>query len=133
MGTWAIDALGNDDAADWLSDLYDGDSLKLIEQTLSSVLVEDYLDAGPAKEALAAAEAVAYLQGRPDGAVPIEVEVEAWARSSKLVPTPGIVEKAHEAIDRILADESELRDLWQHSDELETWKASVLNLRSRIR
>lgn len=132
MGTWAIDALGNDDAADWLYTLYDGAGLKVIDETLSAVAMPDYVEAPQAQEALAAAEVVARLQGRPDATVPLDEELDGWIRRSKLIPPPALVQKAHKAIDRILADQSELLELWQESDEFEAWKASVLNLRSRI-
>jgi hypothetical protein len=133
MGTWAIDALGNDDAGDWLGTLYDGDGLDVIDETLSAVATLDYVEAPQAAEALAAAEVIAHLQGRPDTTMPPHEELEGWVKSSKLVPTPALVDKAHQAIDRILADQSELLELWQESDEFEAWKASVLNLRSRVR
>ena len=133
MGAWAIDALGNDDAGDWLDTLYDGDGLDVIDETLSAVATLDYIEAPQAAEALAAAEVIARLQGRSDMmALPYE-ELDGWVKSSKLAPTLALVEKAHQAIDRILADQSELLELWQESDEFEAWKASVLNLRSRIR
>lgn len=132
MGTWAIHALGNDDAADFLDALYDSDSLAVIDAAISSVLDKDYIEAPEADQALAAVEVIARLQGRPDTSVPAYEELDAWIAANKRVPPLDLIHRTHLAIDRVLAEGSELSELWQESDELDAWMSSVENLRSRL-
>ena len=67
MGAWDATSFGNDTANDWAYDLEKCDDLSYIESTLQEVLDtgDDYLDSDPASEAIAAAEVLAWLRGRP--------------------------------------------------------------------
>ena len=46
--------------------------------------------------------------------------------------TPPLLEKARLAFERILAESSELRQLWQDSEHYADWQADVAHLRSRV-
>ena len=48
-------------------------------------------------------------------------------------PSPALLARANAIIDRILSDDSELKDLWADSDENSNWLASVDDLRQRLR
>ena len=63
MGTWAVDAFGNDDAADWAYGLENVKDLSLVEATLDKAIASagEYLEAPEAAEALAAIEVIARL------------------------------------------------------------------------
>ena len=67
MGTWALDAFGNDYAMDWAQDLHEYKTLELVETTLDNVIDSQQaeLEAPFAAEALAALEVIARLQGQP--------------------------------------------------------------------
>lgn len=67
MGTWALDAFGNDYAMDWAQDLHEYKTLELVETTLDNVIdsQEAQLEAPFAAEALAALEVIARLLGKP--------------------------------------------------------------------
>lgn len=134
MGTWAIDALGNDDACDWAYGLDECDDLSFVEETLDQVLSEgtEYLESPDACEALAAIEVIARLQGNSGEKNAYSESIDAWVEKTKLVPTKALAAKAHTVIDRILANESELKELWQESEEFDAWQASVKNLAARV-
>jgi hypothetical protein len=59
--------------------------------------------------------------------------VDSWVEKVKLTPDRSVIIKAHQVLQRVLADPSELLELWQESDEFETWHASVHDLMARVR
>jgi len=134
MGAWDMDAFGNDDACDWAYGLEDVKDLSLIESTLNKVIQvgDQYLDSPSACEALAAAEVLARLQGHWGERNAYTEAVDNWVEETKLTPTPELARKAHLAINRILAKDSELQELWQDSENYDAWLASVNDLKSRI-
>lgn len=134
MGTWSVDSFGNDTACDWSYSLENHNDLSFVEESLKKVLnAESTLEASEAEEALAAAEVVARLQGHWGERNSYTETVDKWVESLRLKPTKPLIQKAHQAIDRILSEKSELLELWHESGEFEEWKASVMNLKSRIR
>jgi hypothetical protein len=135
MGCWAIDAFGNDDAADWAYGLEECNDLSLIESTLDKVLAvtsEEYLEAPYASEALAAIEVIARLQGHWGERNAYTETVDSWVEKTKLKPSQALMQKAYRTIERILSDQSELRELWEESEEFDAWRASVEELKSRV-
>jgi hypothetical protein len=135
MGAWSVDSLGNDDACDWAYGLDGCADLSLVEEALDKVLDEgvDYLEAPDACEALAAIEVIARLQGNWGERSSCSEPIDAWVEKTKLVPGKALAAKARMVIERILADESELKELWQDSDEFDAWQASVKDLAARVR
>src|SRR5687767_1933227 len=135
MGAWAVDAFGNDDACDWAYGLEEVEDLSLVEAALDAVTSSagEYLDAGTASEALAAIEVIARLQGHWGERSAYSENVDDWVEKTGLEPSDELAQKAHQAIDRILADESELKELWQDGDDYDAWVASVEELRGRVR
>jgi len=141
MGTWAVDAFGNDFALDWAQDLQESKDLFFIEDTLNNVLSPDsadYLEAPFAAEGLAAIEVLARLYGRR-GTAGEEDEntegVDAWVEEVSKKTSKrrtDLIEKSQRAIEHILSERSELRELWQDSEHYEAWRASVEELKQRI-
>ncbi|KAB8057959.1 DUF4259 domain-containing protein [Janthinobacterium sp. FT14W] len=134
MGTWATDAFGNDYAMDWAQDLHEYKTLELVETTLDNVIdsQEAELEAPFAAEALAALEVIARLLGKPGADDPATAEVDEWVAACKKKVTPPLLEKARLALDRIVAESSELRQLWQDSEHFADWQADVAHLRARV-
>ena len=136
MGTWALDAFGNDYAMDWAQDLHEYKTLELVETTLDNVIdsQEAELEAPFAAEALAALEVIARLQGQPGEGEddPATAEVDEWVAACKKKVTPPLLEKARLAFERITAESSELRQLWQDSEHFADWQADVAALRARV-
>ena len=133
MGTWSVDAFGNDDAADWAFELAISDDLSLVEAAINGALADsDYLDAADAAIALAAIEVIARLNGNWGDRNAYTEPVDAWIAQVNVQPEPELLARARAAIDRILSEDSEMLELWQDSGDYEAWLGSVENLRSRI-
>lgn len=134
MGTWAVDAFGNDDACEWAYELENVRDTSFIEETLAKATEtgSDYFEAADACEVLAAAEVVARMQGHFSVRNAHTQIVDTWVGAYKDKPTPALRKKACAAIERVLSQPSELLELWQESDEFDAWQSSVLALKSRI-
>jgi len=136
MGTWAVDAFGNDYAQDWAQDLHETSNMDAVEDTLNTALDEaaGELDAPFAAEALVAIEVLARLQGKGGKRSDDSALVDEWveARKARAKPRADLAEKAVRVLDRILSEHSELRALWQDSEHYEAWRASVEDLRARL-
>jgi hypothetical protein len=134
MGTWSHEPFGNDTASDWAYDLVKQKDLSLVEKAIQNVLDNgtDYLDFDSAVEAVAAVEVLARALGRGTQTDASTDEVDAWLKSVAAVPSPDLLSKARDALARILAQDSELRELWAESDEFEDWESSIMALQSAV-
>lgn len=67
MGRWDATSFGNDTANDWVYLLEESDVLSHIEATFQKILDagDDFVEGSYAEEAIAAAEVLAWLRGRP--------------------------------------------------------------------
>ncbi|MFG6458029.1 DUF4259 domain-containing protein [Roseateles sp. BYS96W] len=133
MGAWSPDAFGNDDALDWAQGLDEVDDLSLIESALSPVVDGrgQEVDASQASEALAALEVVARLRGQVSEAAFPDV-ADDWVSRTRLVPPEPLLRRGLAALDRIEGSDSELRALWDESDSVQDWLASLADLRRRL-
>lgn len=131
MGAWSHEPFGNDTACDWAYGLAEAKDLSSIEEAIDRVIDsdEDYLDADAATEAVAAIEVIAKLLGRGTQSDSYTEDVDRWVSASTSKPNPALRNKARQAIQRILGDESELRALWDESADAAQWKASMEQLR----
>jgi len=133
MGCWAIGSFGNDDAADWVAELIEHEDLGLVRETIAEVLaIDGYLDAPYATRGLAAIELVALALGRPTSAANAEEELMAWVASARPSVDAALVSQAIAAIDRITGPESELRDLWEETEDFNAWQVDVASLRAQL-
>lgn len=137
MATWGIGPYANDFAQDWAEDLQESNDLYFIENTLDNVLSgegADVLEAPYGAEGLAAVEALLRLFGR-DGASDEDTQaVDDWvgAIKGRFRPRADLFEKAGRALDLILSERSELRELWHDSEHYEPWRAGVLAQKARL-
>ena len=130
-----IRAFDNDMANDWAYGLEETDDLSLVKSAfveLDQGADEDGLDSDLACNALAACEVLARLLGRPGYNDSYTEKVDDWVKAHRSVPPPALIVRANAAIDRVLAEDSELRELWDESEEGETWRKSVEELRARL-
>jgi hypothetical protein len=134
MGTWSHESFGNDDACDWASELVGRNDLELITATLDVVLAagDTYLEAPAASEAIAAAEVVARLQGNFGTRDAYSRSVDEWVVKMNLTPPPTLARKAHQVLDRILREPSELLELWEEGGDGAPWIEAIKDLRARI-
>jgi Domain of unknown function (DUF4259) len=133
MGTWGIGSFENDDAADFMIDLLDSGDLSLVREVLDNVLTStEYVEAPDATLAIVAAEIVAAARGRPTLAAQQEEGLADWIARLRPTIDAHLTTQAREALTRILADNSELRELWEETDDIHDWRAVVTELRSHL-
>lgn len=134
MGAWGFGSFDNDTAGDWVCGLEGKSDLLYIEETLDTVLSvgEGYLEAPDAEAVIAAAEAIARLQGHIGIRNAYTETMDNWVSKVNLKPTSEIASKAKQALARIQREPSELLELWSESPEADNWKQSLLELASRI-
>lgn len=129
MGTWGTGAFENDDSADWLSELADAGDVSFLVRALSRVNDnEGYLEAPDCCLAIAAAEVVAAVRGRPAAGVP--EEVRDFGDRTRLGVSLDLLAAARTAVQRVKT-KSELRDLWDEAGADE-WLGSIADLESRL-
>ncbi|MFB4304894.1 DUF4259 domain-containing protein [Actinomadura sp. GTD37] len=128
MGTWDTSPFGNDTAADFaceLDDLAAEDRPEAIREALLAALRETaYLDSFEGVPAVAAAALVAAQcpNGQPVDSV--------YGPEKPIPPLPADLRPlAVRALDRVVANNSELRDLWEESTAIQEWLTEVKRLR----
>jgi len=134
MGAWGIGSFENDTAVDWTSGLEGKSDLLYIEAAFDKVLAAgaNYIEAPDAVEAIAAAEAVARLQGKFGTRDAYTETVDNWVRSISAKPTLELVSKARLVLARIQEPPSKLLELWSESAQAENWHGSLSELASRF-
>jgi Domain of unknown function (DUF4259) len=103
----------------------------LIDGTLQKVVDagNNYLEAPEAEEAIAAAEVLAWLLGRPTPVNPYTEPVAGWVAAHPIQPPPALVQKALTVLERIQQEPSELLELWEGDAD---WTSSIADLRTRL-
>lgn len=130
MGAWGAGVFDNDAALDWLDELLSAGA-DGIEATLAAIPEEDqYIEAGSASQALAAAETVAAARGHAMADLPAEIRI--WLEEHAATVTPDLVPLAAEAVRRVKAS-SELSELWEEGEGAAEWHAAVDDLLARLR
>lgn len=134
MGTWSHEPFGNDTANDWAYELEGQSDFSLVAQAIQNVLDTgaDYLDSDLAVEAVAASEVLAKALGRGTQSDAYTEKVDAWIKAMTNAPSPDLLFKAQQALTRILGPDSELRELWEESDDFERWSSSVKALQAAL-
>jgi hypothetical protein len=134
MGAWGVLAFDNDTACDWAYGLDGVDDLSSVESAFGEVdsVPDDYLDQDIGCNALAACEVLARLLGNVGYTNAYTEKVDQWVSEHKMTPSPQLLARASNVIDRVLGEHSELRELWEEADDGE-WRASVEDFRRRLR
>ncbi|KOR90286.1 DUF4259 domain-containing protein [Paenibacillus solani] len=129
MGAWGYGILENDTVLDWVEELLETQDLSLITEAIEMVLDDREIESFTAETALGAIEILAALQDRP-GNEEYDEELENWINRHKgqgkelLVPS-------QKALGKIL-DESELKELWEESENFEKWVKVIKELEGRL-
>jgi hypothetical protein len=127
MGAWGTGPFDNDDAVDFaasLDDLEPDDRTDAIREALADAAAEtDYLERDTGGAAIAAAALVAAQY--PDGE-PVD-PVHGPKQSMPELPAD-LRPVAVQALTRVLADESELFELWTDAPDGEAWFTMVAQL-----
>ena len=126
MGAWDTGNFSNDSALDFVAGIsVVGDLQRAIEAVAASEEAE--IDSDIATEALAAADILASMIGRPAPDQPDTIE-KLVAKFGK--PPTALLANARGAVGRI-REKSELRDLWEEADS-EEWIDVVSDLIERL-
>jgi hypothetical protein len=131
MGAWDATSFGNDTANDWAYGLEETSDLSYIEATLQKILDagDDYIEAPDAEEAIAAAEVLAWLRGKPTPVDAYTEKIAEWVAAHPIQPPTAIIQKALSALDRVQQQPSELPELWENDPD---WTASISDLCNRL-
>ncbi|MFF7588221.1 DUF4259 domain-containing protein [Kitasatospora purpeofusca] len=131
MGTWDIGHFDNDSAADFCAGLDEaaaGDREGVLRRVLTLAAdtgAEEYLDFDEAAEAVAAAALVA---SQCPGGEPV---TSAYGPDEPLPVLPADLRPlAVAALDRVVAEESELAELWDETEDGPAWRRAVQELRA---
>jgi Domain of unknown function (DUF4259) len=137
VGTWDVGPFDNDAAADWCGGLHDADParrVELIRAALAAVADhgDGYLDSDLAADAIAAAAVVA---SQLPGSTPVTSPYAPdFLLAGGVVDVPaGVPSLALRALDRITADNSEWRELWEEDpDSYAQAVAALLPVRTTL-
>jgi hypothetical protein len=129
MGTWGALPFENDNASDWVWNLEEAEDTSVLTDTLEAVADAEEIEED-SEEAVAAAEVVAAMLGKPLPEVPGEVEAFVKRQGKKKPPT-GLVDLAVKAVKRI-SKESDLKERWKEADGEEEWQDSLKDLLKRL-
>lgn len=134
MGTWSHESFGNDTANDWAYELEDATDFSVIEAALQMALDEgdEYLDADLAMEAIAAIEVIAKRLGKGTQSDVYTEKVDQWLETISEQPSDDLLSLAKRVLERIVADDSELKELWLESDEYELWLGNIQQLKDAL-
>ena len=134
MGTWSHESFGNDTANDWAYELEDATDFAVIEAALQVALDEgdEYLDADLAMEAIAAVEVIAKRLGKGTQSNVYTEKVDQWLETISEQPSDDLLSLAKRVLERIVADDSELKELWLESDEYELWLGNIQQLKDAL-
>lgn len=134
MGTWSHESFGNDTANDWAYELESATDFSVIETALQVALDEgdEYLDADLAMEAIAAVEVIAKRLGKGTQSDVYTEKVDQWLETISEQPSDDVLSLAKRVLERIVADDSELKELWLESDEYELWLGNIQQLKDAL-
>jgi hypothetical protein len=128
MGAWGAGSFDNDDAVDWLASLEHARDLTPIDDAFAAVTGDGEPGEPDASAAIAAAEVVAAIDGRPLADLP--GEIVDWLASAHPRPDPGLTERARAAVQRVRFS-SGLKVLWGEGDP-EEWYEHIDHLLQRL-
>lgn len=131
MSAWGPSALQNDDAVEWLGTLEDDEDIGLVDEALDAVTdadEEEVLEAEVCCAALAAAEVVAALAGKPSPRLPDGIK-EMIADEDPIEAE--LLDQAIEAVGRVRTD-SELLIQWQEEGGVDDWYSALDELTKRL-
>lgn len=137
MGTWGHNYFESDAAFDCMAYIEESDDPKAsIEGLLDTTASGEYLDADEAEGAIVAA---AYIDRQLNGTRYSNddrdelLEIDTFPEKYPNVDLSSLRLKAVQALIRVLAEDSELYELWEETEEhLPAWKQTIENLIARL-
>jgi hypothetical protein len=133
MGAWGHLNFENDTALDFVWELEEKgiNWIKNAFEVINGREEDSFLDSDLCAEALAGIEFIAAAKGNPAADFP--EDAEEWLQKNKagLLANYHWIAKSKQAIDRIQHN-SELKDLWEETNEFEEWTKVLEDLSKRI-
>lgn len=83
-------------------------------------------------EAIAAIEVIAKRLGKGTQSDVYTEKVDQWLETISEQPNDGLLSLAKRVLERIVADDSELKELWLESDEYELWLGNIQQLKDAL-
>ena len=133
MGTWGTGYFEDDSALDYMAVVEASNNPKQkIKAALDAVLDADYVDSDDATAAIVAATYIdSQLNGTKFGSTDTEdpLEVDTFSIRNPSISFADLKTDAVVALKKVIADNSELHELWMENDEdYPEWKAGVEKL-----
>ena len=127
---WDTSSFGNDGARDWLEFLSVSKTGDPVREAIDIVDGSDnFIDAGDAERAVAAAEVIAASRNFASPKLPETVSL--WLKAQRYQAPDALAARAANVIGRILST-SELRDLWDGTSAAGDWLKTVRDLQFRL-
>lgn len=134
MGAWGHLNFENDTALDLVYEIEEKgtDRIKNAIEAINSREEDAFLDSDLCSEALAAIEYIAAVKDKASEDFP--EDAEEWltpANKESLLAIRNLIPKSKQAIDRIQHN-SELKDLWEETEDFAEWTKVLEDLATRI-
>jgi hypothetical protein len=133
MGAWGPASFQNDSALDWYEEFRD-EGARAIQRAFEAAQTDDYLEVDEGSAVIAAAEIVAAAFGKPPAEPPEEFDALISDHAEAIRALPDIRSTAVAAVRRVLAEPSELSELWHEDgeDNARQWLGPVNDLIARL-
>lgn len=130
MGSWGMGNFDNDTALNWVSDFVDSPKPGMVDEALRGMGdKKKQQDTAANEKALAAAEVVAAMNGKPSDEIP--AELEDMLKNFTIKPNRELLTLARQST-LAVKTQSELRELWIETGDLEIWLEHIDDLLERL-
>ena len=134
MGAWNYGVFDDDTAYDALDDLIE--SSKIIsdmEKYFDAVIGAEYVDYDDGHYALVSAAVIDSVLNDTQYSCDDE-DYFKWIKTLQSFDFAPLKQKAIDAIDAVLSDSSEIKELWEENEELySAWREDKISMRERLR
>lgn len=128
MGAWGYEVFEDDSALDFLDELREEDDLKeLFNDIFNEAINCDYLEYDLCEQVLVAAAIINSLSNK-DKYELLSEEYEDLIKKAKKQNVIKLKDNALKAIKEVLSEKSELKELWEETDDFDNWKKVVEEL-----
>lgn len=132
MEIWSYGSFDNDSAKEFMNEVIQDGEFALRE-AFEVVLDPDmeYVEAEEGVRAIAAAEILAAVLNGDTTRI-TDAGLRVWVQNADQTSLANLRNVASEALNRILAPESELPELWEDTEDYSAWLSDVQRLRSGL-